>query len=147
MRLIMPALFAAAVVSVAPASAETAFRANVAVERIFGNLDLNGDETIDAAERAALRERRFARLDANGDGIISAAETAAAQSQIQKRAQVMEELLGIRLVTLDSDTDGIVTRAEFEAGSFELAPVDLNADGRISKDEMRQAIIALPAFE
>lgn len=149
MRRLMTALVltAATALPLTSATAETAFRATVAVERIFGNLDLNGDGSIDAAERAMLRDRRFGRLDLNSDGIISAAETLQAQTRIQKRAEVMEELLGLRIATLDTDVDGAVTRAEHTAGSIELAPIDIDADGSISKAEMRDAIIALPAFE
>lgn len=148
----LPALVAATMAAAnpfaaIPAQAESAFTANLAVERIFSSLDLNGDANIDISERAALRDRRFIRLDANADGMISAAEAAQAQSQIQQRARVMEDLLGLRLANLDQNADGAVTRAEFTGSAPPTLPLDTNADGLISKPEMRAAIIALPAFE
>lgn len=145
--LVAATLAAAVTLAAVPARAQSAFAANLAVERLFSSLDLNGDGNIDLTERAALRERRFARLDANADGMISPAEAAQAQSRIQQRAKVMEDLLGLRLTSLDANADGAVTKAEFTGNALPPLPIDANGDGLISKEEVRQAIVALPAFD
>lgn len=79
--------------------------------------DANGDGALDDAERGALREafeakraaRRaetLAKFDANGDGMLSDGE----------RTAMMEAHAAKRFAALDTDGDGALSLAEFQAG-------------------------------
>jgi Ca2+-binding EF-hand superfamily protein len=103
---------------------------------LLARVDTNKDGQITREESAAARERMFRRLDKNKDGLIDEPEIEKARQAIVDRAAMMEKRLSSRWQRMDSDGDGKVSAAEFQARSamFELA--DRNGDGVVSKDEI-----------
>ena len=104
----------------------------------FEELDANGDGALTEAEMQAHRAARFAAMVSDGNGSLNADEltAAAAQRQAKRAARMIErvdangdgelsaqELAemgnmrrgGDRFGRLDTDRDGVVTTAEFDA--------------------------------
>ncbi len=108
-------------------------------ERMMGRADTNGDGLISKAENRAMLEARFARMDADNDGSIEAGERG---KKMGKRGEGRGGKRGGRggsgMMMADTDKDGVITRAEYDAQSAQrFTKLDSNNDGRITKDEMR----------
>lgn len=99
----------------------------------------------------------FGQVDANKDGFADKAEIEAAEAKTlaARKAMVLSERERA-FRTLDKDNNGTLTLAEFNAvaaaqplpradASQELARLDTNKDGRISRDENR--VLALQQFD
>ena len=99
----------------------------------------------------------FAQVDANKDGFADKAEIEAAEAKTlaARKAMVLSERERA-FKTLDKDNNGTLTLAEFNAvaasqalpradASQELARLDSNKDGRISREENR--VLALQQFD
>jgi Ca2+-binding EF-hand superfamily protein len=118
------------------------------LERMFTDADTDGNGEVSRAEAEAAAIARFARMDRNGDGRFDEADRAARKDAAEDRRE--------RLFTrLDSDKDGVVTRAEADAAAaaaggdaggrrgtmlarlFERA--DTNRDGRLTEAEFAAA--------
>ncbi len=99
----------------------------------FEALDSNGDGQLTKAEMDAHRAARFSRIDTDGDGLLSQAELEASGAErAERRAR--------RIIShLDKDGDGKLSETEMRAGGrgdgrlFERA--DTNNDGTVSKAE------------
>lgn len=136
-------------------------------DKMFARMDANSDGKIDQADREARRAERFARLDTDKDGQISEAEYAAkharhgmrgdqanaagantagakpAGDHARHRGHGMRGMgMGGGMIAAMADTnkDGAITRAEFDAGvKAHFARMDANADGMVSVEERKAA--------
>lgn len=129
-------------------------------DRLFTRLDANGDGRIDQADRDAMRAKAFDRLDTNKDGAISREEFAAHKAfgkdfggntsgtgpgstgpgkgpghRMGRPSGMMAFGFGL-LRQADTDRDGVITKAEFDAAvAKQFDSVDTNHDGVITKAE------------
>ena len=132
--------------------AEAVAKAN----EMWTKLDVNNDGVLNQADRDAKRGQMFDRLDANKDGSISRDEFMAAHGPRGGHAGMSGEGrgghkgmhrgrhgggMGMMMVRMaDTDKDGNVTRAEYDAAvtrHFDM--VDTNKDGTITKAERQAA--------
>jgi Ca2+-binding EF-hand superfamily protein len=98
------------------------------------------------------------RWDTDGDGKISHSEREAAKSAIRKQ---IEARRGLRFDEVDNNSDGFLTLAEFNSISAvsaadEARPgvsnelyynLDLDNDGKVSKQEFLRKIDSLPVVD
>lgn len=139
----------------------TRAEAQAAANAAWTRMDANRDGKLDAADRAARQSARFDRIDADKNGAISRAEFEAMhQNRGMKRAGMAgheghkmgpghkmgggKGRGGHGLMAMgkmaDTNNDGAVSRAEFDAGvAKHFAMVDANNDGTITKDERQAA--------
>ena len=130
---------------------------------MFAHLDVNGDGQLDDADREARRAQIFAKIDTNGDGQISKAEFAAMHEGHEMHeghgGPIGDHMGGPKGGPMgdrhgrhgghfgpmmgkmaDTNHDGVITRAEFDAGvEAHFARVDTNGDGTISPEERKAA--------
>lgn len=110
-------------------------------ERAMTRADTNGDGLISKAENRAAVEARFARMDANGDGTLAADERG--KKGMGKRggrrgamADTGSAPKAGGMMKADTDGDGAISRAEFDAQSAaRFAKMDANQDGKIDATE------------
>lgn len=104
------------------------------------NLDTNHDGVIDRAEAAKAPKlaARFNQLDANKDGKLSADELPQMGGKHSRSA--MQGGHG-RMMALDTDKDGRISRAEAQAGPTKFAERfdkrDVNKDGYLDRADMQ----------
>lgn len=137
------------------------------VRRHFAKTDANGDGVLSEQEvlaekaaraekkkerREAMRARIKERLDTDGDGEISEAEKDAAhalreerraerkaQRDAGKKAGKNDRPRRARTPRADSDGDGVISRAEYEAATEALfVRMDVNGDGFLTEGEGRE---------
>jgi hypothetical protein len=121
----------------------------------FAKLDANRDGNISAAERTAMRgdrvAERFKRLDLDGNGSVTQAEM---QKAHEARGERGEGRRGGRHgggfsgagATADADNDGLISKAEFQAGALErFDRGDADRNGILTAAERRQARAAMKA--
>jgi Ca2+-binding EF-hand superfamily protein len=106
--------------------------------------DTNKDGFVDRKEWAAGQEARFKLLDTNGDGKLTKDELFVGNGTPPSDRQIRSQATYFGL--LDTDKDGIVSKAEFLAqADRNFARCDLDKDGRITTAECRQALRRKPA--
>jgi Ca2+-binding EF-hand superfamily protein len=107
----------------------------------FGQMDTDGDGKITTEEMAAFRAARFAEQDSDGDGFLTKDEMLAAQmAKIQDR---MGKRIEHMMIEQDADDDGKISLEELSAtdrGAQMFSRLDLDGDGAVSQDEVRQAM-------
>jgi Ca2+-binding EF-hand superfamily protein len=99
----------------------------------FGELDRNGDGKVTKDEFKG-PEPLFARIDADGDGSISKEE--AAKFQPAQGAGAGGGMLAQRILGMDKNNDGKVSRDEFTGIPANFDRWDANKDGFITRDEI-----------
>lgn len=131
-KLVIVSGFAAASLIAGSAMAQDAPPPGQRGERMWEELDANGDGLITLSEMDARHREMFSAADANGDGAISKDEM---------KAHMRETHAGMRAKMMgDENGDGVVTRAEFDKHSSErFGELDRNGDGEISAEEFDAA--------
>lgn len=116
---------------------------------MMSQIDLNGDGIVTAAEHRRWAEKVFATMDANKDGKLSREEYLAAhmgpgphgggnQAHMQAMRQQADARKAERFTSIDTDRNGVATRAEFLAhAERSFAEKDVNKDGKLSASEFR----------
>lgn len=125
--------------------------------RMLDKLDANRDGQISIEEATATAKARFAKADANGDGKISEQEAMAMRQQRRDRMLALRGGPnggpnggpggwrgggrgrggpGMMLARLDTDHDGTLTRAEYDAPFDRF---DTNRDGAVDTTEIQAA--------
>lgn len=128
----------------------------------LARLDTNKDGVVTRAEAIAAADARFAKADTNGDGKITQDEVQAKREAMRAKWQQRRAAQGTQAGTetagrpgghrgmhhrggrhgdmtkrLDTNGDGVVTRAEAEAAATaRFDKLDANHDGRIDQSEM-----------
>ena len=107
-------------------------------DRIFKEMDTDGDGKVSATEHSAAAARMFATMEGNGDGKVTAEEMAAAHQKITGRAPAAGEMSAAeKIKVIDTDGDRVLTADEHGAGSkvmFER--MDTDRDGFVTRAEM-----------
>lgn len=99
-------------------------------QHILERVDTDHDGKISKAEFDAEGQAMFKRLDENGDGKI-------AENEMPQRHWA--RFGGQMFDRMDTDHDGNVSKAEFQAASDKMFQrMDKNGDGIIEKDEMQR---------
>lgn len=104
----------------------------------FPGMDSDSDGFVTSAEHAKAAQTMFQMLDANKDGTVNVAEMDAVRTLLPDQAGIKAaaESSEKTLTALDSDSDGMLTLAEYVAGSNGMfAKMDANKDDRISRAE------------
>ena len=130
-----------------------------AADARFAKIDVNGDGTLNAADRTAMMAKHFAKMDNNGDGSISQSEfmaihEAAAERRADRRKKRMERIgagmlegrqprrLGAMVMMARADINGdkAVSQSEFRAAiDARFSKADANQDDSISIEETQAA--------
>lgn len=118
--------------------------------------DLNKDGVIDQTEFQTTRDKWFTELDTSKDGFVTADELKVFGDKMhaewaKKHGDRADQKPGGKhgnfseriLKRVDTDQDGKISKAEFDAGGAKLfARLDDNSDGKIASDEMPQRHMA-----
>jgi len=125
--LLMGALSIPALADVTPDRAE---QVHQSVRQMFLKADKNHDGNISRTEYTGT-PTTFDRYDLNYDGELTPAEVE--QSMLNPKVARED-----RVMKLDKDGDGVISRAEFTGDDAAFARFDRNHDGVISDDDKQQ---------
>jgi Ca2+-binding EF-hand superfamily protein len=93
-------------------------------------LDTDKDGAVSKLEYSDRRLKKFKELDANADAAIDGAEI---EAPLLERAEYRSKR---QLKKLDTNTDGKITRDEFQAGPRERFRLrDINSDGKLTAED------------
>ena len=111
-----------------------------AIDRLFEKLDADKSGAIESPESSATWEKRFQAMDVDGDGVLTRDEGVTPHGKHavpEERRKQAEDRRGKRFASLDSNRDGKVTIAEFQAKRVQVfSKADANGDGKVTRDEM-----------
>ena len=103
----------------------------------FKAMDKNGDGKVSRDEFPG-RPQMFERVDANKDGFLEASEVKALAASTAKAPPAGAPQPGARIMAMDKDGDGKVSKAEFVGAPAFFDRLDSDKDGSLSKDEAAQ---------
>ncbi len=112
-------------------------------EKMFKEVDTNGDGAISKTEFNAFQARHFKRMDANGDGKITRDEM---EAWHKKRMEKGTTHLDKRFNAADANHDGGLNREEAKVMpklSMYFDEVDANKDGKVTRQEYFDAMTLL----
>lgn len=107
----------------------------------YEKYDLNKNKSVSEAEHRAGRDLGHAATDFNNDGNVMADEYVAEfevrlDQQLAKRRDSAIKQAYVRFGVIDTDKDGIITRAEFQAiGEKSFTRRDTNKDGVVDEKD------------
>ena len=129
------ALIAAPLAAVAQESPRSDGRHHGDRHGMMERLDADKDGAVSKEEFRARRAEDFSTLSGNGQAVAVADFPAALQRlHVQRRAE-REKAMAERL---DTDKDGRITKAEFEAGADRMFDrMDRDDDGRLTPEDRR----------
>jgi Ca2+-binding EF-hand superfamily protein len=105
----------------------------------FKALDKNGDGKVSREEFTG-RPAMFERVDVNRDGFLEAGEVKALVASASKQAAAPAgPQPGSRIMAMDKDGDGKVSRDEYRGAPALFDRLDANGDGFVNKDEAAEA--------
>lgn len=123
-------------VTLAGATLAYAKTQNQRAERMFTEMDSNGDGKITQAEITASKTRNFHAMDTNNDGAVSSDEML--NHAINKMKERMQERMGKRFAKIDKDSNGTISADEFGGRTSKMMEhLDTNKDGAISMQEVK----------
>lgn len=110
---------------------------------MFGMFDENKDGKLSRDEVQKGVDRMFTEIDTNKDGTISQDEMRAHHKSMHDK---MHSKMQERWKAADKDGDGALSRAEVDAAkmpmlSRDFDKLDANKDGKLTADEMRNAMM------
>ncbi len=112
-----------------------------AARDLFLDLDLNKDGAIDRDEVPASGRAGFDRLlkrgDDNHDGKLQAAEYRAILLDLRTFAEQAKKQRSDRFQKLDSNSDGKLSRQEFNGPKARFDAMDRDGDGQLSSEEFQ----------
>lgn len=129
----------------------TKAEAMAAADARFAKIDVNGDSTLNAADRTAMMAKLFVIMDTDKNGAISQSEFMAAhEAGAERRARMVRIGASMRqrgqlgaiamLARADTNRDKSVTQAEYRAAiDAHFSKADANKDDSISIEE-RQGV-------
>jgi Ca2+-binding EF-hand superfamily protein len=123
-----------------PAQATGQTRSQSAQEMRFRGMDGDNDGVITRAEWRG-SDQAFREQDDNSDGVLSGDEVRprAGAMRTRRNERARREALIARFGEMDSDNDGVITRAEWRGNAQTFREQDANADGVLSGNEVRPA--------
>ncbi len=102
------------------------------LQRLFEEIDADGDGAVTRAEANRFRETRFAGADADASGGLSLAEFQ------DLWVEMLRDRVADRFQRLDADGDGTVSPVEFERPLERMfGRLDENGDGAVTQAEIR----------
>jgi Ca2+-binding EF-hand superfamily protein len=104
----------------------------------FKAMDKNGDGKVSRDEFPG-RPAMFERVDGNKDGFLEASEVKALAAKAGAATMPPAAQPGARIMAMDKDGDGKVSREEFMGAPAMFDRLDVNNDGSLSKDEAAEA--------
>jgi Ca2+-binding EF-hand superfamily protein len=107
-------------------------------------MDTDRDGAITRAEWRGSPEG-FRVQDANRDGVLSGGEVPAAAPPVPTE-ETARRREATRFAGMDTDTDGVITRAEWRGGTQSFRQHDTNRDGVLSGAEVRDTDAQNPAL-
>ena len=125
----------AASLSALPASAQGQATSD-SLRMRFRAMDTDNDGVITRAEWRG-NDQSFREQDTNADGVLSGEEVQGRVGQTAPPNRQSRADLSARLRAMDSDNDGVITRAEWRDTAQAFRDQDANGDGVLSGDEVR----------
>jgi Ca2+-binding EF-hand superfamily protein len=109
------------------------------LDRLFGQIDADGNGEVTAEELTDARSRQFERTDTDGDGVVTLAELEAVQARIARFVDLAGAAPTERIRRQDKNGDGTLSAEEFVALPPFFALIDADGNGAISRAELERA--------